>query len=76
MSYAKTRDALALYDVEPTRGSADLVQVAFWMEAPTTIRGRWPQTPTVEQIRAIVMPSAEHRAPNGLPIDGYPLQAE
>ena len=59
MSYEKTRDALHLYDFEPTSGSADMVRVCFWLEAPTTTRARI-QNPTVDEIRAVLKLAEQH----------------
>ncbi len=59
MSYKQTRTALNLYDFEPTPASADMVRVAFWLEAPTDVRGRI-QNPTVDEIRAVLKLAAEH----------------
>lgn len=59
MSYQQTRTALDVYDFEPTSGSADMVRVAFWLEAPTNILARI-QNPTVDDIRAVLKLSEEH----------------
>lgn len=59
MSYEKTRTALDVYDFEPTSGSADMVRVSFWLEAPTNVRGRI-QNPTIDEIRAVIKLSEQH----------------
>ena len=59
MAYQKTRDALALYDMEPTDASRDLAQVAFYLEAPTNVRARI-QNPTIGQIKAVLELDGKH----------------
>ena len=59
MSYPQTRTALDVHDFEPTSGSADMVRVAFWLEAPTHVRARI-QNPTIEEIRAVIKLSEQH----------------
>ena len=59
MSYERTLSALRDYDREPTSGNGDLVNVSFWLEAPTHMRGKFPN-PTLNQIRAIVKLANEH----------------
>jgi len=60
MSYKQTRTALDVYDFEPTDASRDMVQVAFWLEAPTDVRAR-VQNPTVDQIRAVLKLAGQHQ---------------
>ena len=52
--YQQTRAALQSYDAAPTTGRADLVRVAFWLEAPAYVRARI-QNPTVEEVRAVLI---------------------
>ena len=59
MSYPKTRAALQTYDAEPTSGNADLVRVAYWLEASTDTRAR-VVNPTVDQVRAVLVIDAQH----------------
>lgn len=59
MSYAKTREALQSHDAEPTSGNADLVRVAFWLEASTDVRAR-VHNPTVDEVRAVLTLAAQH----------------
>jgi hypothetical protein len=59
LSYTKTRGALQAYDSEPTSGNADLVRVAFWLEAPTDTRARVPN-PTVDEVRAVLKLAGQH----------------
>jgi hypothetical protein len=59
MSYHQTRRALQDYDAEPTSGNADLVRVAFWLEAPTSTRAR-VTNPTVDEVRAVLTLAAQH----------------
>lgn len=59
MSFPQTRAALQAYDSEPTSGNADLVRVAFWLEAPTRTRARVPN-PTVDEVRAVLKLASQH----------------
>jgi hypothetical protein len=59
MSYQQTRAALQTYDAAPTSGHADLVRVAFWLEASTDIRARVPN-PTVDEVRAVLTLAGQH----------------
>lgn len=52
-AYAKTREALAAYFDAPSNATAELVRLAFWLEAPTRVRGQ-QQNRTVDEIWAIV----------------------
>lgn len=53
MSYTKTREALQSYDADPTGDKADLVRVAFWLEASTAVRA-CVRNPTVREVRAVL----------------------
>lgn len=53
MKYERTKEALELYDFEPTAASRDLVQVTFWLEASTEVRAQL-KNPTIENIRVAI----------------------
>ncbi len=55
----KTRRALQRYDAEPTSGHADLVRMAFLLEAPADVCVR-VQNPSVDEVRAVLTLASQH----------------
>lgn len=53
--YSGTLKALADYDAEPSPSRADVVRVAFWLEAPMGARVKHPN-PSIDTIRKVTRP--------------------